>query len=71
MVKVFSPGQSHGQGAAWLPARLALVLTFALVGPERVLAQPPPASRHASVEQNRQQCAGHGQGGAVPPKGRR
>ncbi len=45
MVKVFSPGQAHGQWAAWIPVCLALVLTFALVGSERVLAQSPATTK--------------------------
>ncbi len=48
MVKVFSPGQSHGRWAACLPVCLALVLTFALLAPERVLAQPPTSTKPAA-----------------------
>ncbi len=47
MVKVFSPGQSHGRWAACLPVCLALVLTLGLLAPERVLAQPPSSSKPA------------------------
>jgi len=48
MVKVFSPGQSHGRWTACFPVCLALVLTFALLAPERVLAQPPTSTKPAA-----------------------
>ena len=52
MVKVFSPGQSHGRWAACLSVCLALVLTFALLAPGRVLAQPPSSTKPAAVKQD-------------------
>ncbi len=52
MVKVFSPGQSHGRWAACLSVCLALVLTFALLAPGRVLAQPPSSTKPAAAKQD-------------------
>jgi hypothetical protein len=52
MVKVFSPGQSHGRWATCLSVCLALVLTFALLAPGRVLAQPPSSTKPAAAKQD-------------------
>jgi hypothetical protein len=48
MVKVFSPGQSHGRWAAGYPVCLAMVLTFALLAPGRLVAQPPTTTKPAA-----------------------
>ncbi len=50
MVKVLSPGRSHGRWAAWLPGCLALVLCFASQAPVRLLAQPPATTKPAPPE---------------------
>jgi hypothetical protein len=47
MVKVLSPGRSHGRWAAWLPGCLALVLCFELQARVRLLAQPPANTKPA------------------------
>ena len=52
MVKVFSPGQPHGRWATCLSVCLALVLTFALLAPGRVLAQPPSSTKPAAAKQD-------------------
>ena len=65
MVKVFSPGQSHGRWATCLSVCLALVLTFALLAPGRVPAQPPSSTTPAPPERGEaghwQRWASHGQ----------
>ena len=61
MVKVFSPGQSHGRWAACLPVCLALVLTFALLAPGRVLAQPPSSTKPAPPAAAKQDTGSGGQ----------
>ncbi len=64
MVKVFSPGQSHGHWAACLPVCLALVVTCALLAPERVLAQPPTSSKPAASAAAKQDTGSGGQAAA-------
>ena len=61
MVKVFSPGQSHGRWATCLSVCLALVLTFALLAPGRVPAQPPSSTTPAPPEAARQDTGSGGQ----------
>jgi hypothetical protein len=65
MVKVFSPGQSHGRWAACLPVCLALVLTFALLAPQRVLAQSPTSTKPAAPAAAKK---GTGSGGQATAK---
>jgi hypothetical protein len=64
MVKVFSPGQSHGRWAACLQVCLALVPTFALLAPERVLAQPPTSTKPAASAAAKQDTGSGGQAAA-------
>ncbi|MGZ3472421.1 MAG: hypothetical protein ACXVA6_20830, partial [Isosphaeraceae bacterium] len=61
MVKVFSPGQSHGRWATCLSVCLALVLTFALLAPGRVPAQPPSSTTPAPPEAAKQDTGSGGQ----------
>jgi hypothetical protein len=61
MVKVFSPGQSHGRRAACLPVCLALVVTFALLAPQRVLAQPPTSTKPAASAAAKKDTGSRGQ----------
>ena len=61
MVKVFSAGQSHGAWAACLPVCLVLVLTFALLAPGLVLAQPPTSSKPAAPAAAKQNTGSSGQ----------
>ena len=65
MVKVFSPGQPHGRWAACLPVCLAPVLTFALLAPQRVLAQPPTSTKPAAPAAAKK---GTGSGGQATAK---
>jgi len=64
MVKVFSPGQSHERWTACLPVCLALGLTFALLAPERVLAQPPTSTKPAAPAAAKQNTGSGGQAAA-------
>ncbi|MGB0069383.1 MAG: hypothetical protein WBQ11_15290 [Isosphaeraceae bacterium] len=61
MVKVFSPGQSHGRWATCLSVCLALVLTFALLAPGRVPAQPPSSTTPAPPTAAKQDTGSGGQ----------
>ena len=61
MVKVFSPGQSHGRWATCLSVCLALVLTFALLAPGRVPAQPPSSTKPAPPAAAKQDTGSGGQ----------